>query len=293
VIDDWHKDRRRTPANLRTHNVISSVSVIIGPGDHPYGVLGAHAQTRRTFTPDDVNFLQGIASILAATIVRRRGEELREHLLARAISAQEEERTRIARELHDETGQALSAILVGLRSLQDAGSTAPARDALVERLRALASQTVRDIGHLARRLRPPTLDHLGLLPALQRYGEELGTMHHMAVRITGDVRQRFPHNVETTLYRIVQEALTNVARHARARSADVAIQRENGTVRVTVRDDGTGFDVGSTLGTASGRRTLGLLGMHERASLLGGCLAISSRPGEGTSVTVELPVGSE
>src|SRR5205823_6947919 len=104
------------PPHMQTHAVNSGITVIIGTPEHPFGVLGVFTSQPRSFPIDDVNFLQGVASILAAAIVRLRGEELRSHLLARAISAQEEERTRIARELHDETGQALSAVLIGLRS---------------------------------------------------------------------------------------------------------------------------------------------------------------------------------
>ncbi len=267
------------------------VTVVIGPPARPYGVLAAHTSAPRSFSVDDVNFLQGIASILAAAIVRRRGDEVRDHLLARAISAQEEERGRVARELHDETGQALSAILLGLKNLEHTGTLDRAQ-AQAHRLRELTAQTVRDVGRLARGLRPSTLDDLGLFPALQRYGEELSTSHDVNVCITGDEGARFPANVETTLYRIVQEALTNVARHARARSADVVIQSTKGLVQVTVRDDGAGFDVNSELQAAGSRRGrgLGLMGMHERASLLGGSLVISSRPGDGTRITVELPV---
>jgi len=267
------------------------VSVMIGPPERPFGVLAAHTGTARTFSTDDVNFLQGIASILAAAIVRRRGDEVRDHLLARAISAQEEERGRVARELHDETGQALSAILLGLKNLEHTGTIDRAQ-AQAHHLRELTAQAVRDVGRLARGLRPSTLDDLGLFPALQRYGEELGASHDLDVHITGDDGARFPENVETTLYRIVQEALTNVARHARARSADVVIRSAQGLVQVTVRDDGAGFDVNSELQAAGPRRGrgLGLMGMRERASLLGGSLVISSRPGDGTRITVELPV---
>lgn len=220
---------------------------------------------------------------------RKRAAEVRGHLLARAISAQEEERARIARELHDETGQALSAILVGLRNVEDSETIAQAR-VIARRLRDLTARAVRDVGRLARGLRPSTLDHLGLLPALQRYAEEFGATHRLVVRITGDPAQRFPESVETTLYRIIQEALSNVARHARARAVDVTIRREDHAVHVTVQDDGAGFDVDSALDAAGDRRTLGLLGMHERASLLGGSLVISSHPGEGTGVAIELPL---
>jgi len=292
VIDDWRRsDAGSIPADLRKHGIASGVTVIIGPPARPYGVLATHTSAPRSFSVDDVNFLQGIASILAAAIVRRRGDDVRDHLLARAISAQEEERGRVARELHDETGQALSAILLGLKNLEHTGTLDRAQ-AQAHRLRELTAQTVRDVGRLARGLRPSTLDDLGLFPALQRYGEELGTSHDLDVRITGDEGARFPANVETTLYRIVQEALTNVARHARARSADVVIRSAKGSVQVTVRDDGAGFDVNSELQAAGSRRGrgLGLMGMQERASLLGGTLVISSRPGDGTRITVELPV---
>ncbi len=290
VMDNWGPAlRAQMPPHLGAPGVNSGVTVIIGTPDHPYGVLGAHTAQHRSFTIDDINFLRGIASILAAAVVRLRGEEVRQHLLARAISAQEEERTRIARELHDETGQALSAILLGLRNLEDSETIAQARR-LAQRLRDLTAETVRDVGRLARGLRPSTLDHLGLLPALQRYGEELQESHHLAVRISGDAEQRYPANLETTLYRIVQEALTYVAKHARARSAEVRIQRDDGTVRATVQDDGTGFDLHAALDTTPSRRTLGLMGMHERATLVGGSLVVSSAPGRGTSITVELPV---
>jgi two-component system sensor histidine kinase UhpB len=212
----------------------------------------------------------------------------REHLLARAISAQEEERSRVARELHDETGQALSAILVGLRNIEDAATIGQARE-LANRLRNLASETLRDIGRIARGLRPPTLDDLGLLPALRRYGDELEASRHFTVHIAGDAGHRFPRDVETALYRIVQEALTNVARHARARRADVSIERQNGFIRATVRDDGTGFAAPAALDPAAPRRALGLMGMQERAELVGGSLTIHSEPGRGTTVTVQLP----
>jgi PAS domain S-box-containing protein len=255
--------------------------------------LRSHGRAVRK--PDGTIYYEGTVEDITN---RRRADALlelrareRQHLLQRAISAQEEERTRVARELHDETGQALSAILVGLRNIEDAETIGEART-LAHRLRELTAHTVRDVGRIARGLRPSTLDDLGLLPALQRYGEDLAGSHDLTVRITGDGRERYPPNVETTLYRIVQEALTNVARHARARSADVIIRRHNGNVRVTVQDDGAGFDVRAALDPASPRRTLGLIGIQERASLLGGHLAIDSRPTQGTMVSVELPIES-
>jgi PAS domain S-box-containing protein len=284
VIDDWRaQPDTQMPPHLRDHGVLSGITVIIGTPEHPFGVLGAHAAARRAFTIHDVNFLQGIASILAAVVVRLRGEEARDHLLARAISAQEEERTRVARELHDETGQALSAILVGLRTVQEANTLDQVR-VLVQRLRHLTSQTMRDVGRLARGLRPTTLDDLGLVPALQRYGDELSAARGIDITITDDGKGRLPTEIETTLYRIIQEALTNVARHAGASHARVTIERGPAIVRAAIRDDGAGFN------EIEAGRALGLTGMQERASLLGGTVDIVSHPGTGATVTVDLPL---
>lgn len=222
---------------------------------------------------------------------RRRGEEMRAHLIARAISAQEEERTRIARELHDETGQALSAILIGLRSIEEAPDVERVRR-LSERLRAVTAHAIKDVGRIARGLRPSTLDDLGLVPALQRYCDELRTALGIDVTIGGDVAERLPREIETTVYRIVQEALTNVARHAAARTAEVHIERRNGTVRVTIRDDGRGFDVAATMHHEGRQPALGLVGMRERASLVGGTVAFQARASGGATIVVDLPVGA-
>ena len=236
---------------------------------------------------------QGVILYYEGTVedvtARRRADDVREHLLARAISAQEEERGRVARELHDETGQALTAILVGLRNLEAAVSgTAALRQ--VADLRHLVESTIRDVGRIARGLRPAVLDDLGLIPALQRYAEDLHAARGLTIEIRGPETERFPHAVETTLYRIIQEALTNVGAHARARAAHVDIQRRAGAVLAVVRDDGDGFDVASAVEVNGRRQTLGLIGMQERASLVGGSVVIDSRPGTGTKITVILPV---
>lgn len=291
IMDDWGPElRQHLSPHLRAHGVVNGMSVIIGARASPYGVLGAHTASPRHFTIDDVNFLQGISSILAAAIVRLRGDQVREHLIARAISAHEEERTRIARELHDETGQALSAILVGLRNIHDAPDLEQTR-VLSERLRDLTAVAIRDVGRIARGLRPTTLDDLGLVPALRRYADELAAARQIDISIThrGSV-PRFRSEIETTLYRIIQEALTNVARHAHARRADVTIERVDGRVRATINDDGRGFDVTRVLHHGGTDSPLGLVGMQERASLLGGKVAVTSRPSGGVQIVVDLPV---
>ena len=224
----------------------------------------------------------------AQDITERRGaEDLREHLLARAISAQEEERTRIARELHDETGQALTAILVGLRGIQEATDREHI-ETQCERLRDLTAQTIRDVGRIARGLRPSTLDDLGLIPALRRYAEELADANHLDVRIADGALPRLRPELETAIYRMVQEALTNVARHAAARHASVTLGESGDTLRVIIEDDGRGFDVDSALGGRA--RGLGLIGMQERASLVGGRMEIARRRSGGSRITLEVPL---
>ena len=290
VVEDARTETRfQPPRHLTENGVTSGITVLIGLPERPFGVLGALSTAARAFTSDDVNFLQAVASLLAAAVDRRREADVRQHLLARAISAQEEERQRVARELHDETGQALTAILVGLRNVEAAAAGTAAQPIAAD-LRRLVAETLRDVGRIARGLRPSTLDDLGLIAALQRYGEELGDSRGLVVDISGNGRERFPHAVETTLYRIIQEALTNVASHAHGSGAWVTIQPRNGAVQAVIRDDGIGFDLDVALSSNARRQPLGLIGMQERASLLGGSVVIDSCPGAGTTITVTLPL---
>ena len=289
VVEDARTETRFQPPRQFADGVTSGITVLVGLPERPFGVLGALSTAARAFTSDDVNFLQAVASLLAAAIGRRREADVRQHLLARAISAQEDERQRVARELHDETGQALTAILVGLRNVEAAAAGSAAQPIAAD-LRRLVAQTMRDVGRIARGLRPPTLDDLGLIAALQRYGEDLGNARGLVVDISGNASERFPHAVETTLYRIIQEALTNVASHAQASGARVTIQLRNGAVEAVVRDDGIGFDLDVALSPNARRQPLGLMGMQERASLLGGSVVIDSCPDAGTTITVTLPL---
>lgn len=290
VYDLRTETRFKSPALLREHGIVAGMSVVIGTPERPFGVLAAHTTAQRAFTPDDVNFLQAVAHLLAVAAARRRGEDARQHLLARAISAQEEERRRVALELHDETGQALSAILVGLRTAEEAATVEEARQ-VIQRLRDLAGQTVRDVGRLARGLRPSVLDDLGLIPALHHLADEVLAMGGPEVRVRGSPGDGVAPAIQTTVYRILQEALRNVLRHARAGEVSVTVSREDGAVRAVVRDDGVGFDAAAALARAGRHQSLGLMGMQERAALVGGSVAIESRPGAGTSVTVSLPLG--
>jgi signal transduction histidine kinase len=206
--------------------------------------------------------------------------------MQRVISAEDDERRRLARELHDETGQSLTALLVGLRAIEDQAPLVKARST-ARRLRSIASQTVDNIGRLARGLHPSVLDDKGLVAAVRGYVRDYTKSFGLAVdlRVTGVVA-KLPRLVQTTTYRILQEALTNVARHARARRVAVELTLEDSLLQLVVRDDGIGFDV-SAGSEASG---LGLHGMQERVALLGGVVEVESRPGQGTMIRARIHV---
>jgi len=224
---------------------------------------------------------------------RERAEELRNRLIQQAVTAQEEERRRIARELHDEAGQSLTALLVGLRTIEESRTIAEAT-ALAQRLRGIAAQTLDEVGRLSRGLHPSILDEVGLSAAVTRHAQEFAQLHGVAmdVRIEGLESEILPPLVQTTVYRILQEALTNVAKHASARSVSVRLVRGKATVELRVQDDGAGFDPAAGAEGAAGDqgdRHLGLQVMRERAALLGGSVEVESQPGAGTAITAHLP----
>lgn len=219
-------------------------------------------------------------------------EQVRTQLLARVINAQEEERRRIARELHDETGQALTSLIVGLKFIEDSAETIQIRKKTAE-LRALTAQTLGDVHHLATELRPSILDDIGLVAAIQRYTKDYSAKMNVPVdtQVTGFRTQRLPPEVEVTVYRVIQEALTNIAKHAEANNVSVVLRYENSLLAVVIEDDGKGFDVNRVLNTRNGDR-LGIYGMYERASLIRGNLIIESQPGAGTTIFLQIPLKS-
>ncbi|HEU5383962.1 MAG TPA: sensor histidine kinase [Ktedonobacteraceae bacterium] len=210
------------------------------------------------------------------------------------INAQEEERKRIARELHDETSQVLTSLLISLAILEESVSTDEARKR-IEDTRTLAHSTLRAIRSLSIDLRPSALDDLGLLPALRWYLKEYQQKCSIEVEFhaTG-LKDRLPSEMETALYRIVQECLTNTARHSHARKVTVSLCEESDAVYGTIVDDGDGFDYAALLKAPNQERSLGrglgLTGMQERAVLLDGELELLTAPGQGTTVEVRIPL---
>ncbi len=244
----------------------------------------------RTLRSFEVERQRQIAKLQAARLREaERREVLRRELLRRVVTAQEAERQRIARELHDETGQALTAIGLGLRGAET--SLLQDVDKAARQLRHLESLVARSLDELQRviaDLRPAHLDDLGLPAALRWYCSELMERTPLRVRVDviGEPRP-IPSPVKTALFRIAQEALTNVVKHACADNATVTLIFDEGEVSLRVTDDGVGFDLGMIQNID--RPTWGLLGMEERATLLGGRLNLDSVPGQGTRVEVVIP----
>lgn len=252
------------------------------------GNLQARARTERFADPQFEQLGETLNAMLET--VERYRTQLRE-LSLEVIEAQEAERKRIARELHDETAQALTSLLIGLRVVERSHDMDEVRERTGE-LRTLTAQTIDAVRRLAVELRPTTLDNLGLVAAIEAYARDLerkcGTrIGFRAVGIAPE--ERLAPEVELVVYRVVQEALTNVARHAHAGYAAVTLERLARSIALTVEDDGCGFDP-DAIYRAPGERTLGLFGMQERAELLGGRLSLWSAPGRGTRVSVAVPL---
>lgn len=206
------------------------------------------------------------------------------------LLAQEQERRRIARELHDETSQILTSLLLSLAVLEESIPTPTARERVAE-TRQLAHQTLRAVRNLSIDLRPSALDDLGLLPALRWYIKEYSAKSGLSVELaTSGLRERLPPEVETAVYRIVQESLTNCARHARAQRAVITLTQIDDVVALQVQDDGCGFDVQAMLKRPWQDRGLGLAGMSERATLLDGTLEVQSELAQGTTVKALIPL---
>ncbi len=288
----------RDPRPLRLHDLGSHPHSVGFPPEHPamrtflgvpvllrgvsYGRLYLTEKSGGVdFTEED----EEVVTLLAAqaAVAMDLSQRVERDALRRAVGAQEAERRRLARELHDETGQALTSILLGLAVVEQARRPEDVAVALAE-LRALVVETLQDVRRLAVELRPKALDDFGLEPALRRLGHSVREGTGLDVQVEVRLgRERLPPEVETTVYRIVQEALTNVLKHADAQHVSVVLTGKNDTLSVVIEDDGKGFE------PTSGVDRLGLAGMRERVALLDGRLLVDSSPGRGTTLVLELP----
>ena len=248
------------------------------------GVIDAHDRLGDDprFTADDMRLAESFAARAAVAVDL--SERVARDSLRRVVAAQELERRRLARELHDETGQALTSILLGLRAMEDAKTDEQVRAAAAA-LRELVVRTLQDVRQLAVELRPSALDDFGLVAALERLVETWADQTQIRVELEAGLSGRLGPEIETTLYRIVQEALTNIVKHARASRVSIVLSDRGGAVTVVIEDDGIGF-------APEGAREegLGLVGMRERVALVGGRLRVESRARAGTTLIVEVPL---
>jgi signal transduction histidine kinase len=254
--------------------------------DQAIGVLEIHDKEGPDprFTHDDFRLAETFAARAAVAV--ELSQRVARDAVRRVVQAQELERQRLARELHDETGQALTSILLGLKPLEEALADHPALAALAE-LREQVVSALQNVRRLAVELRPAVLDDFGLVPALERLTDSFAEQSDIRVDFHSALGEtRLPSEVETTLYRVVQESLTNIVKHANAHNISVSIAPRGSTVAAVIEDDGAGFDP-----RAVGGEGVGLLGMRERLSFVDGRLEIESRPGVGTTIVAEVPLG--
>jgi PAS domain S-box-containing protein len=220
---------------------------------------------------------------------KRDAEHARTELLAHLVFVQEDERRRIARDMHDQFGEQLTALSLRIGLLREASAERPDLANHVAALAEIAERLDRDVDQLVWELRPTALDDLGLRAALANYIQEWSERSHIAAELhtTGLLDERLGSEVETALYRIAQEALNNAAKHSRARRVEVILERRPDCVLLILEDDGVGF---AEADTASTRQGYGLVGMQERAALVGASLEIESTPGKGTTILVRIAV---
>jgi signal transduction histidine kinase len=284
-IDRLDRDPEVAHEVASSFGVTSGLYVPLVAKGRAIGVIIAHdrAGPDPRFTDEDLRLAATFADRAAVAVDL--SERVARDALRRVVGAQELERRRLARELHDETGQALTSILLGLKAAEDAGERAQMRAAIAS-LRNLVVETLHDVRRLAIELRPQALDDFGLVAALQRLTETFAEQTGIDAAFEHALgAERLPGDVETALYRIVQEALTNIVKHAGARRVSIVLYRRHDSVSAVIEDDGRGFEA-----LGSDESGLGLVGMRERLGLLDGKLTIESTQGSGTTIVADVPL---
>jgi signal transduction histidine kinase len=297
VSDDLASDPRFVnQAWAAAEGLVAGMVLPLVCGDRVTGVLGVFLRRPRTFGTDEVDLLQAFAAQCAIALENARlfqqvyvGRERLGNLTQRVVSAQEEERSRLSRELHDDAGQAMTALRMSLDLIREELPTdAVALRRQVGDAATLAASITNQVRGLAQALRPPALEAFGLNVALEGYCREWSRRTGVIAQYTGRDLPGLEYSVGIHLYRLVQEALTNVGKHAQVDRTRVALGYEDGVIRLAVEDDGAGFDA-AAVQEAAAPQGLGLIGMRERIDQLGGRLTITSQVGQGTRVQALVP----
>ncbi len=305
LLEDISADPRAAkPDLIGTEGLKAFISVPLRAKDKVLGVINVASHMPHRFSTNDMYLLHSIGDQLGVAIEQaslyerlRKARERYRQLARQTLMAQEEERKRIARELHDETSQALSGLALQLQALVDmaemAGNQSPDFMATLKKVQSLAVQVHTEVSRLIADLRPSLLDTLGLVPAIRQYAE--ANLRPLDINVSVEVRgkhRRLPTEVETTLFRVAQSAIGNVVQHSRAKSATVNLEYRDDELLLRIIDDGQGFDVSKITDIEDSGRGRGVFSMRERIGFLGGTAGIESQPGRGTTAWARVPIGS-
>jgi signal transduction histidine kinase len=301
LVEDMSTDPRAAhPVLIDAEGIRALVSVPLRSKDKVLGVLNITSHEARKFSTEDMRLLAGLASQIATAIENanlhqevQRKEAIRGELLQEILSIQEEERRRIARELHDETSQVLASLNASLEAAAGMLPTNASKiKVLLRKAQALSINILDEIHKLIYELRPTLLDDLGLVAATRWLTENNLEAEGVAAefKVTGREARLRPQT-ETTLFRVIQEAVYNITKHAHAKNASIRLYFKKNGIRVRIKDNGKGFNVEEAISSKDRPRGLGLLGMKERVELISGTLVIRSRPGgHGTEICIEIPL---
>jgi PAS domain S-box-containing protein len=289
--------RSRLDEQLLAEGLHSSMGAPLFFQDRLIGSLDLRAHTAGAFSPEQAEIIRHVAEPLAVAIQNARlfdevlaGRKQLQVLSQRLIEAQETERRRVSRDLHDEAGQSLTALKISLELMQaDLRADSEKSQQSLQEALTLANDTLEQIRVLAQGLRPPELDVVGLNPTLEDYCHDFAEHARLSIDYSGAELPELPDAVAICFYRVLQESLTNVARHAHASHVWVALRCDADTLSLSVEDDGQGFDVPTEVSVSRQPRGIGLVGMRERLELLRGRLEIRSRPGQGTRLVAYAP----
>lgn len=299
VMDDVQSCCRIDREVVRKEELSCHASVPLKSKDKVLGIMNVARRDRQGFAPEELGLLSAIGHQVGVAIDNarlyaevQRKEELRGQLLEKVIVAQEEERKRIARELHDDSAQALTALVM---TLEVAETVLPneyrqLRERLT-RTKQLTTEALKEIRKLILDLRPTALDDLGLVPAIRWYAET--RLQNAGINfelLAAGFAKRLPPATETALFRVIQEAINNISKHAEAKHVRIELQLDGTSVRGSIQDDGRGFVLAGSFTPKDGGRGLGLLGMQERINLLGGVINMHSDLGSGTLISLEVPL---
>ena len=294
VMELFSTDIRQSDANLTAvmSTIGSQIGQFVARKRAEEALRQANAELESRVSRRTEELAEANRILQAEIVMRQKAEESRVHLLHRLVSAHEEERGRIARELHDKMGQYMTGLILELHSLTEICQPHPPSHTRLLRLLQITDELMREVHHLAWELRPAVLNDLGLKTALGNYLTQWSERTEIALDFHSCNldKQLLSPDIETTVYRIIQEALTNILKHAQAKNVSVVVECQQNNMQVIVEDDGKGFDTEYLLHKATKEGRLGVVGMQERAAMVEGTLDIESTPGAGTVVFVHIPL---